>query len=88
MKGLKMLHNKNSHEELIKKLKDEKQADAYFYDVIAECKTVEKKQAKLLLTTALKNITQARGGFGSYLTNSGAESFYNMIASVMLPFVL
>jgi hypothetical protein len=80
--------NKNTHEELIEKLKNEAQADAYFYDVIAQCKTVEKQQAKLLLTTALKNITQARGGFGTYLSKSCAESFYNMIASVMLPFVL
>lgn len=83
-----MSYENMNQQELIEKLKDDAQADAYFYEVLEKCKTADQQQAKEQLMIALKNITQAQGGFANILPQSGAESFYKIISSVILKFIV
>lgn len=87
MKETKMSYNDMNQQELIEKLKDDAQADAYFYEILEKCKISDQQQAKEQLMVALKNITHAQGGFANFLSQSGAESFYKIISSVILKFV-
>ena len=86
-----MLQNKMHQEELIEKLKDEVQADAYFYEVIETCKKLDNQSAQEQMIIALKNIAQAQGGLvddlSQVLPDSGTQSLYKILSSVILKFV-
>ena len=82
-----MLHNKNHDQDLIEALKDDAQADAYFFSVLDNCKKVDKQEAQKQLELALKNLTHAQGGLANMLSQSRAQSFYSMLSSVILKFV-
>jgi len=86
-----MLQNKMHQKELMEKLKDEVQADAYFYEVIEACKKLDNQPAQEQMIVVLKNIAQAQGGLVdglSYvLPDSGAQSLYKILSSVILRFV-
>ncbi len=86
-----MSYDSKNHKELIEKLKDEAQADTYFYEVIKNCKKSDQQQAQEQLIVALKNIAQAQGGLVdglSYvLAESGTQSLYKILSSVILKFV-
>lgn len=69
---------------LIERLKDDAQADAYFYEVLEHCKKTDLEHAQEQLIVAFKNITQAQGGVANWLPESGAQSFYRVLASVIL----
>ena len=55
-----MINNKEIHENLIKKLKDPKEADLYLSSVLEKCKDLDKKEVDQLLQEALKNLAEAR----------------------------
>lgn len=52
--------NMLKHADLINKLRDPKEADAYFTGILERCKQLDKKEADTLLVEALRNIAQAR----------------------------
>ncbi len=54
-----MVHAKETHADLINRLKDSGQADIYFSDVLKKCKSLDKSEADALLQEALKNLAQA-----------------------------
>ena len=86
-----MLQNNMYQEKLIEKLKDEAQADAYFYEVIEKCKKLDNQPAQEQMIIALKNIAQAQGGLvddlSHVLPDSGTQSLYKILSSVILKFV-
>lgn len=49
----------NNHQALIQRLKDDKEADAYFKAVLEKCKKLDEKEAEALLLEALKNLSEA-----------------------------
>ncbi len=55
-----MVNAQGTHADLIKKLKDPKEADLYFSSVLEKCKSLDKNEADKLLHEALKNIAEAR----------------------------
>ena len=91
MKGITMLHNNKNQQELIEKLKNDAQADAYFYEVIENCKQLDKQQAQEQMIIALKNLAQAQGGLvddlSHVLPDSGTQSLYKILSSIILKFV-
>lgn len=48
-----------THADLINKLKDSKESDLYFLDVLKKCKSMDKNEADMVLHEALKNLAQA-----------------------------
>jgi hypothetical protein len=86
-----MLHDNKGHQELIEKLKDEAQADAYFYEVIEKCKKLDKQQAQEQMIVALQNIAQAQGGLvdglSHVLPDSGTTLLYKTLSSIILKLV-
>ena len=81
----------NNHQELIDRLKDDTQADAYFYEILEKCKHSDKEKAQEQLIVALQNIAQAQGGLvdglSHVLPDSGTQSLYKILSSVILKFV-
>ena len=55
-----MSHTQKTHPDLINKLKDPKEADAYFTSILEQCKKLDKKESDELMLDALRNIAQAR----------------------------
>lgn len=55
-----MSNTKQTHTDLINKLKDPQEADAYFTSILEQCKKLDKKEADELLLTALRHVAQAR----------------------------
>jgi len=55
-----MSHTHQNHTDLINKLKDPKEADAYFTSILEQCKKIDKQEADALMLDALRNIAQAR----------------------------
>lgn len=55
-----MVTKKETHKELIERLKDSQEADAYFTSVLKDCKNLDKEEADKLLLEALKNLAEAR----------------------------
>jgi DNA-binding phage protein len=88
-----MTTHKQTHEELIKKLHNVKEAEVYFLAVIEECKKLDKETAQKHLMVALKNLVEAQGGLaGSFANISekvglGSESFYKVFSTVILKVV-
>jgi len=84
-----MVHQKENENMLLEQLKDDTQADAYFFDIVEQCKKLDKKPAQELLVVALKNITKAQGGMGNVLDAVGIKSdgFYKIVSTVILRFV-
>ena len=86
-----MLESNINQQELIEKLKDEAQADAYFYEVIEKCKKLDKQKAQEQMIIALQNIAQAQGGLvnglSHVLPDSGTQSLYKILSSLILKFV-
>ncbi len=84
-----MIHQKENENILLEQLKDDAQADAYFFNIIEQCKKLDKKPAQELLVDALKNITKAQGGMGNILDTVGIKSdgFYKIVSTVILRFV-
>ncbi len=78
-----------SHQELITKLRNDEEADAYFLAIIEKCKTEDKEEAQKHLIEALKNLTEAHGGYANFAERIGlgSTSFYNMLSSIILKFV-
>lgn len=50
----------NNHNDLIEKIKNPAEADAYFESVLKECKNYDDETAKQHLLAALKNISEAQ----------------------------
>ena len=86
-----MLYSNIDQQELIEKLKDDTHADAYFYEVIEKCKKLDKELAQEKMIVALKNIAQAQGGLvddlSHVLPDSGTQSLYKILSSIILKFV-
>lgn len=84
-----MSKNNINHKELIDKLKNDKEAEAYFYAIIEKCKNEDKEKAQKHLIEALQNLTQAHGGYGNFAerVGLGSASFYNTLSSIILKFV-
>lgn len=55
-----MSHASSTNQDLIDKLKDPKEADAYFTSILEQCKKLDRKESDELMLTALRNIAQAR----------------------------
>lgn len=86
-----MLESNINQQELIEKLKDESQADAYFYEVIEKCKKLDKEKAQEQMIVALQNIAQAQGGLvdglSHVLPDSGTNLLYKTLSSIILKLV-
>lgn len=84
-----MTNTKTNHKEFIEKLKNDQEAEAYFYRVIEKCKTEDKKDAQKHMIEALTNLTEAHGGFGNFAerVGLGSSSFYNSLSTIILKFV-
>lgn len=78
-----------NHEALIKKLKNDTEAETYFLAVIEKCKQGDKQEAQKHLIEALKNLTEAHGGFANFAekVGIGSTSFYKTLSAVILKFV-
>jgi len=55
-----MADNTKNNKDLIERLKDSKEADAYFSSILEQCKNLDKKDADTLLHESLKNIAETR----------------------------
>lgn len=55
-----MSHTQQTNTDLINKLKDPQEADAYFISILEQCKKLDKQEADTLMLCALRNIAQAR----------------------------
>ena len=55
-----MVNNKESHTDLINRLKDSKEADLYLSSILEKCKNLDKEEADKLLHKALRNIAESR----------------------------
>jgi hypothetical protein len=55
-----MVNTKETHENLINKLKDHEEADLYMSSVLEKCKNLDRSEADKLLHEALKNLAEAR----------------------------
>lgn len=85
-----MTKNEISHQDLINKLRNDKEAEEYFLAILEKCKiTEDKEEAQKNLIEALKNLTEAHGGFANFAEKIGlgSTSFYKMLSSIILKFV-
>lgn len=60
-----MSRSKKFHDLLIKRLKDPKEAAAYFEAILEECKELDEQESMELVLAALKDITDAQGGIAA-----------------------
>ena len=67
---------------LIEQLKDPKEAKAYFNAILEECKDCYDEEAKRLILSALKDITEAQGGISELAerTKLGRQSLYKTLS--------
>lgn len=81
-----MIKNKNNQHDLIEKLKDDKEAEAYFWAVLEECKNCDKEEAQKRLVVALKNLSEAQGGVANLAKKAGleCEPFYKTLSTIIL----
>lgn len=84
-----MNKTKTTHKELIEKLKNDKEAEAYFLAILKECKHGDKEEAQKHLIEALKNLTEAHGGIANFAekVGLGSASFYKTLSAIILKFV-
>ncbi len=77
-----MARSKNYRSLLIERLKDRKEAAAYFAAILEECKQCDEEEAQKLLLLALKNLTEAQGGITKLAekTGLGRESLYKTLS--------
>lgn len=69
------------NEELIKKLQNEKEAEAFFYKTLEECKKMDKKQAREHLIETMKILRKAQGSW--VCDNWFGNFFYKIISSII-----
>ena len=84
-----MTKNEINHQDLITRLRGDKEAEEYFLAVLEKCKTEDKEEAQKQLIEALKNLTEAHGGFANFAEKIGlgSTSFYKILSSIILKFV-
>jgi probable addiction module antidote protein len=67
---------------LIERLRDPKEARAYFDAILEECKSCDEEEAKKLILLALKDIAEAQGGVSELAakTKLGRPSLYKTLS--------
>lgn len=70
------------NEELLKKLRNDKEAEAFFYKTLEECKRMNKQQAKQHLIETMKILRKAQGSW--VFDNWFGNIFYRIGASIIL----